>query len=60
MVQLFVYDILGRKVAELVNEFKPAGVYDITFDAFRLSSGVYFYHLLSRDYSMIKKMSFVK
>jgi hypothetical protein len=60
MVQLYIYDILGRKVAELVNEFKLAGVHNATFDASRLSSGVYFYHLISRDYSSIKKMSFVK
>jgi len=37
--------VLGREVATLVNEEKPAGVYKVTFDASGLSSGVYFYQL---------------
>jgi len=42
-VILNVYDILGNKVATLVNEFKPAGSYEVEFNASTLSSGVYFY-----------------
>jgi hypothetical protein len=37
-----VYDILGREVATLVNEEKPAGSYEVEFDGSNLSSGVYF------------------
>jgi len=44
-VTLKVYDILGREVAALVNEEKPAANYEIKFDASNLSSGVYFYRL---------------
>lgn len=44
-VSLKVYDLLGRKVATLVNEEKPAGTYEVTFDASRFASGVYFYQL---------------
>ena len=42
---LKVYDILGREVATLVNEEKPAGSYEVEFDGSNLSSGVYFHQL---------------
>jgi hypothetical protein len=60
LVSLKVYDILGREVADLVNEFKQAGSYEASFDGSSLSSGVYFYRLVSRDYTSIKKMLMVK
>jgi hypothetical protein len=44
-IKLVVYDILGRKVAVLVNEKKVPGKYEVEFDATRLSSGMYFYRL---------------
>jgi len=40
-----VYDLLGREIATLVNEEKPAGNFEINFDAYNLSSGVYFYKI---------------
>ena len=44
-VHLKIYDILGNEVAKLVNEAKPAGTYEVEFNASNLSSGVYFYQL---------------
>jgi len=44
-VTLIVYDVLGREVATLVNEELAAGSYEISFDAEKLSGGVYFYQL---------------
>jgi len=44
-VRVAVYDILGREVQTLVNEKLKSGVYEITFDASNLSSGVYYYKL---------------
>ncbi len=44
-VKLIVYDVLGREVARLVNEEKPAGIYSVQFNADNLSSGVYFYKI---------------
>ena len=44
-VILKVYDVLGREVATLVNEQKPAGNYEVNFDASGLSSGIYFYRI---------------
>ncbi|MBL1215574.1 MAG: T9SS type A sorting domain-containing protein [Ignavibacteriae bacterium] len=42
-VKLFVYDLLGRRVQNIVNEIQEAGYYEIDFNASNLSSGVYFY-----------------
>lgn len=61
-VQLKVYDALGREVATLVNEFKPAGNYNYTFSTsdYSLPSGVYFYRLSSNGSVQTKKMVFIK
>lgn len=61
-VSLKVYNVLGKEVAILVNEEKSPGVYEVQFNAGKLSSGVYFYKLstASGSYSKIKKMLLVK
>ena len=59
-VTLKVYDQLGREVSTLSEGFKTAGVYEATFDASKLSSGVYFYKLASSGFEMTKKMLLVK
>ena len=53
---LKVYDVLGNEVATLVDEYKPAGSYEVEFDATGLSSGMYFYKLEAGKFSSIKKM----
>ena len=55
-VNLRVYDILGNEVETLVNEDKPAGNYEVEFNAAKLSSGVYFYQLKAGSFIEIKKM----
>jgi len=55
-----IYDVLGREVATLVNENKPAGVYEIIFDAFNLPSGVYYYQLKVNDFVETKKLILMK
>jgi len=57
---LKVYDILGNEVATLVNEEKPAGNYEVRFDASSLSSGVYFYRLQAGEFINTKKMILMK
>ena len=57
---LKVYDILGNEIASLVNEEKPAGNYEVKFDASSLSSGVYFYKLQSGSFVETKKMLLMK
>ena len=59
-VTLKAYDMLGREVATLVNEEKPAGRYNVTFDASKYSSGVYFYRITAGGFSQIKKMVLLK
>jgi Tol biopolymer transport system component len=59
-VNLKIYDLTGREVATLVNEKKPAGIYSISWNATRLSSGVYFSVLTSGKFSQVKKMLLIK
>ncbi|MGB3016688.1 MAG: T9SS type A sorting domain-containing protein, partial [Ignavibacteria bacterium] len=60
LVKLAVYDMLGREVKTLVNNFQPAGTYDIVLDASELTSGVYFYRLTSGSFEEMRKMIVVK
>jgi len=59
-VTLTVYDILGSKVTTLVNEAKQPGMYFITFDGSKLSSGVYFYKIEAGSFVQSKKMIILK
>ncbi len=53
---LKVYDVLGNEVATLVDEYRPAGRYEVEFNARKLSSGVYFYRLQAGSFVETKKM----
>jgi hypothetical protein len=55
-VRLVVLDLLGREVAVLVNERKPAGTYTARLDAPGLASGVYFCRLTAGEYTATRKM----
>ena len=57
---LKVYDVLGNEVETLVDEFKPAGKYEVEFNALKLSSGIYFYTLRSGDFIQTNKMILLK
>jgi hypothetical protein len=57
---LKVYDALGKEVATLVDEFKPAGIYEVEFDANKISSGIYFYVLKTSSYCEQMKMIVLK
>ncbi|NGP90207.1 choice-of-anchor D domain-containing protein [Fodinibius halophilus] len=59
-VSLEVFDITGRKIATLINETKPAGKYDATWNAEGASSGIYFYRLETATRVITKKMTLVK
>ena len=59
-VSLKVYDILGREVATLVNEEKPAGSYELQFEGRGLTSGIYFYQLKTGIFVETKKMVLLK
>jgi photosystem II stability/assembly factor-like uncharacterized protein len=59
-VTLKVYDLLGREIATLVNEEKPAGEFEVEFDGANLPSGIYFYQLKAGEYSETRKMVLLK
>ncbi|MCG6915023.1 T9SS type A sorting domain-containing protein, partial [bacterium BMS3Abin03] len=55
-VKLVVFNLLGEEIKTLVNDEKPAGMYEVTWNADNLPSGVYFYQLRVRDFVETKKM----
>ena len=59
-VSLKVYDLVGREVASLVDEWKGAGDYSVDFNASNLSSGIYFYRLNTDEYSVVNRMTLIK
>jgi len=59
-VTLKIYDVIGKEVANLVNEFKDAGNYKFNFDASKLSSGIYLYRLHAGNFTTSKKMMLIK
>ena len=59
-VQLKIYDVLGNEVVTLVNGEKPAGTYEVEFNASGLAGGIYFYRLENPLGSKSKKMIFLK
>jgi predicted esterase len=59
-VTLTVYNVLGRQVRELASGTKPAGTYEVTFDATGVPSGVYLYRLQAGDYVETRRMVVVK
>jgi len=59
-VRLEVFDILGRKAAELLNESMQPGRYSVNFDASGFSSGIYIYQLSTEGAVVVKKMTIVK
>ncbi len=60
MVTLNIYNILGEKVAELVNEMQNAGSYKVNFDASKLSTGAYIYRIQAGSFVQTKKMLLIK
>ncbi len=69
MTKITVYDVAGKEVKTLINEFREAGTFDINFNAVNLASGIYFYKLEldvaiepgeMKKYSDVKKMTLLK
>jgi len=57
---LKIYDVTGKEVMTMFNGFMEAGYYNANLDASVLSSGTYFYKLVSGDFSDVKKMTLIK
>jgi len=59
-INLTVFNILGQQVAQLVNDFKNVGTYEVTFDAENLPSGLYLYTFEAGNTRITKKMTLLK
>jgi hypothetical protein len=59
-VTIRMYDILGKEVGTLVNEYQQPGTYDISFNGDNLSSGVYIYRLDAGEFTAVKRMVLVR
>ena len=59
-VLLKVYDVLGKEIAVLVNQNLKPGIYEIEWDASNIPSGVYFYSLITNEFTQTKKMVVLK
>lgn len=59
-VTLKVYDILGKELATLVNEYQKAGTYEIQFSNNHVSSGNYFYRIETGSFTDVKRMVLIK
>lgn len=59
-VKVAVYDLLGREIKTIVNQNQKAGTYTVQFDGTGLTSGVYFYKLITNDFTETRKMMLVK
>ncbi len=60
LVKVTVYDLSGRMVSQLVNEFRNPGPYSVTFNAANLSSGIYYYSIQSNNTRITKQMMLIK
>jgi len=60
LVTLKIYDVLGREVRTLINEYRKAGYYEVQFNGTELASGIYIYRIIMNDFSSSKKMLMIK
>jgi hypothetical protein len=59
-VSITIYNIIGKEIAQVVNEFKNPGNYLVTYDASKQSSGVYFYRMQAGNFTNTKKLLLLK
>ncbi len=60
IVNIAVYDALGKKIQQLVNNVHPPGVYRFRFDSYHLASGIYYYTMKAGAFSVTKQMTLLK
>lgn len=59
-VKIVIYNTLGREVMTLFNDFLHQGSYEVDFNGEELSSGIYYYKIVTSDFTDVKKMLLVK
>ncbi|MDP4197238.1 MAG: CHRD domain-containing protein [Bacteroidota bacterium] len=60
LVNITIYNLLGQKVAVILNEVKTAGTYDVSYNASNLPSGIYFYNMKAESFNRTMKMILLK
>ena len=60
LVSLKVYNVLGEEIADLINEQRTPGKYEVLFNSADLANGIYFYRLQTNDYTETKAMTLLK
>jgi len=60
LVTIRLYDVLGNEVITLVNEQKPAGKYEMLYNASNIASGVYYYQITSGSFTQTRKLMLMK
>ncbi|HSD64172.1 MAG TPA: FG-GAP-like repeat-containing protein [Ignavibacteriaceae bacterium] len=60
VVSVKVYDVLGKEIAQLVNEYKTPGTYQVKFDGSKFPSGLYFYRYYAEGFNEVRKMVLLK
>ena len=59
-MKIVLYDILGREVKTIVNEYAEPGKYKVVFNADNFASGLYFYKITTNEFTDVKKLLIVK
>jgi hypothetical protein len=59
-VQISIYDAVGKEVKSIVNGFREAGSYQVTFEAQNFASGIYYYRIIASDFIQTNKMILLK
>ena len=59
-IKIKIFDILGKEIKTLLNEYKQSGYYSIEFDALNFPSGIYYYSFETDNIKIIKKMILIK
>lgn len=59
-VKINIFDLAGKKVTTLINENQNSGIHSVQFDGNKFASGIYYYQLLTPEYSEVKKMVLIK
>lgn len=60
VVNITIYNLMGQRIAELVNERKIAGTYQVSFDGSSLAGGIYFVHLEFNNQHLLRKILLIK
>jgi hypothetical protein len=60
LVNIKIYDLLGREIETLINEEKSPGRYKVRFDGSNLASGLYFYRITANNFTETNKMLLLK